>query len=245
MVMDKKLSKNLLYMTIFWIAIYAIGGFFVTPLSKGIGISYSGDAIINGIITIALALFIKAKDIGNVLGLRKPEVSAKRFLWYMPLILISLGSLVFGAKVNYSGWSMIFFIILMLCVGFLEELIFRGLLFRTIERQSVKAAIIVSGVTFGLGHIFNLFNGRGMELLPNILQVIDSVALGFLFVIIFMISKSLIPCIFAHSAGNIIEGFSGIASATPGQRVVYILVRVAIMVCYAIYLLKFKERRTG
>lgn len=236
--MGKKCDKNLLSMTILWIVIYAIGGFFVVPLSNAIAIPYSGDAIINGIMAIVLILFVKTSSIGNMLGLCKTKVSAKKLLWYLPLILISMSSLIFGLKINYSGWSMFFFTILMICVGFLEEVIFRGLLFRTIEKRNIKIAIIVSSVTFGLGHIFNLFNGRGMEILPNALQIVDSIALGFIFVIIFIISGSLFPCILAHSAGNIVEGFTGIAGATPGQRVAFILIRIVIMICYAIYLVK-------
>lgn len=40
----------------------------------------------------------------------------------------------------------------MLCVGFLEEMIFRGLLFEAIAKENVKKAIIISSVTFGIRH---------------------------------------------------------------------------------------------
>ena len=51
----------------------------------------------------------------------------------------------------------------MLCVGFAEEVIFRGFLFRAMEKDNVKTAIIGSSVTFGLGHVLNLVNGSGMR----------------------------------------------------------------------------------
>ena len=43
----------------------------------------------------------------------------------------------------------------MLCVGFMEEVIFRGLLFKAIAKDNAKMAIVISSVTFGLGHVLN------------------------------------------------------------------------------------------
>ncbi len=59
---------------------------------------------------------------------------------------------------NYSWFEMLCHICLMLCVGFIEEVIFRGLLFRAIAKDNVKTAIIISSITFGTGHLLNLIN---------------------------------------------------------------------------------------
>ena len=84
----------------------------------------------------------------------------------------------------------------MINVGFIEEIIFRGFLFKMMEKTNIKSAIIVSAITFGIGHIINLLNGA--ELIPTLLQVCYATSIGFLFVIIFYKSKSLIPCIITH-----------------------------------------------
>ena len=78
-----------------------------------------------------------------------------------------------------------------LCVGFLEEVIFRGLLLMSIARKNVKSAIIISSVTFGVGHIINLFNGSGMDLVTNLCQIVFAIAVGFLLVTIFYRGGSL------------------------------------------------------
>ena len=65
----------------------------------------------------------------------------------------------YGFALNYSELQTILYILSMLCIGFLEEVIFRGLLFESMRKDSEKAAVIVSSVTFGIGHILNLFNG--------------------------------------------------------------------------------------
>ena len=99
----------------------------------------------------------------------------------------------------------------MLCVGFLEELIFRGLLFNAMLKNGKNSAIIVSSVTFGVGHIINLINGSGAELLPNLLQVVYAIAVGFMFMMIYYRTKSLLPCIITHGVFNALSAFISIA----------------------------------
>lgn len=44
-------------------------------------------------------------------------------------------------------------------------------------RDHVNVAIIVTGILFGVGHIVNLFNGRGTELAANLCQVVYAAAI--------------------------------------------------------------------
>lgn len=88
----------------------------------------------------------------------------------------------------------------MINVGFIEEVIFRGFLFKMMAKENVKRAMIVSALTFGIGHIVNLLNGA--EFVSTIMQVCYAVCLGYLFVVIFYKSKFLIPCIVIHGVIN-------------------------------------------
>ncbi len=72
----------------------------------------------------------------------------------------------------------------MVNVGFIEEIIFRGFLFRMMAQTNIKKAIIISAFTFGIGHIINLLNG--VELIPTLLQICYAVSLRYLFVIIYI-----------------------------------------------------------
>ena len=90
----------------------------------------------------------------------------------------------------------------MLGVGFLEEVIFRGLLFTAIAKDNIKSAAVISSVTFGIGHIVDLINGSGMDLVENLCQIVFAVAVGFLLVTIFYRGGSLLPCILVHAAIN-------------------------------------------
>lgn len=88
----------------------------------------------------------------------------------------------------------------MINVGFIEEVIFSGFLFKMMAKENVKRAMIVSALTFGIGHIVNLLNGA--EFISTIMQVCYAVCLGYLFVVIFYKSKFLIPCIVIHGVIN-------------------------------------------
>ena len=93
----------------------------------------------------------------------------------------------------------------MVNVGFLEEIIFRGILYKSIEKDNKKLAIIITSITFGIGHIVNLLNGA--DLVPTLMQICYATSLGFLFVTILNKSKSLIPCIISHIVINSLSIF--------------------------------------
>ena len=94
----------------------------------------------------------------------------------------------------------------MALAAYVEEIIFRGFLYKVIEKDNVKQAIVISAVTFGAGHIVNLFTGQAS--LETFLQMGYAIAIGFAFVLCFYKSGSLIPCIVTHAIINMTSKFS-------------------------------------
>ena len=133
----------------------------------------------------------------------------------------------------------------MLCVGFLEEVIFRGLLFKAIARDNTRSAIVISSVTFGIGHIINLFNGSGMDLVNNLCQIVFAIAVGFLLVTIFYRGGSLIPCILVHSAINMLGTFANDAELTAEMQLLHIAALIAITVTYTLILTRTLPKNDG
>ena len=115
-------------------------------------------------------------------------------------------------------------------------MIFRGLLFKAMAKNGVRSAIIVSSVTFGVGHIVNLINGSGAELLPNLLQVVYAIAIGFAFVMIYCKTKSLMPCILTHSVFNGLSAFANEAAMTAQREITSGILLAVIGGGYALYL---------
>ena len=236
--MKKLYEKNEQAFAIVWIVIYCVLQSLANPLNKKIGIEYSASAIFGIVQTGILYNFIRKNNLQERYGLCKSPVPVRRFLYYVPLFIIATGNLWNGVAVNYSLSGAVCRIACMLCVGFLEEVIFRGFLFKAMEKDGIKSAIIVSSVTFGIGHIINLFNGSGMDLVNNLCQICFAIAIGFLLVTIFYRGGSLLPCIIVHSAINTLSIFSNKAGVTVEKHMIHALVLIFITVAYHLVLTK-------
>lgn len=140
-------------------------------------------------------------------------------------------------EVKFSLVWIIAYVVL-LCVGFIEEIIFRGFLFQAMSRDNIKSAVFVSSITFGMGHIVNLLNGR--DLIPTLLQTCYAAAIGFLFTIIFYKGKSLWPCIIAHGIINSLSIFA--VQRTQMISIITSIVLCAISLLYALWILKKAEK---
>ena len=236
--MKKLYEKSELTFAIVWIVVYCVLQSLANPLNKMIGIEYSASAVFCVLQTIFLLIFVLKNNLQQRYGLCKTSVPAWWFLFYLPLIVLASGNLWNGVTVNYQTAAMVCRIVCMLCVGFLEEVIFRGLLFVAIAKNNIKSAAIISSVTFGVGHIINLFNGSGMDLVGNLCQIVFAVAVGFLLVTIFYRGGSLVPCILVHSAINTLGTFANDTNPTATMRLVHLAILIVITVAYTLVLTK-------
>lgn len=234
--MQKFYRKSELGFAIAWIVFYCVLMSVGDSLSAEFGIINSVSLPVAALLSAVLYLFIKRSGLKKKYGLCKPEVKASELLYYIPLLLILTVNLWYGVKLNTTAGETVLYVLKMLCVGFLEEVIFRGLLFKAMLKDNVKAAVVVSSVTFGIGHIINLFNGSGAELIPNILQVVYAVAAGFMFIMLFQKSGSLIPCIITHGVFNALSIFCDEASLSIRQRVISCIFLVAVSGAYSVYI---------
>lgn len=166
---------------------------------KNFGYTSSISFIANTILSVVLLTLIITTKKTKYYGLTRVQ-SAKKFLYFLPLAIIGTVGLWNGIAINNSTNEIIFHILTMINIGFLEEIIFRGILYKSIEKDNKKLAIIISSLTFGIGHIVNLLNGA--DLVPTLMQICYATSIGFLFVTIFNKSNSLIPCIITHIAVN-------------------------------------------
>ena len=190
------------------------------------------SAIINTIFSIGLIILMIMLKRTSYYGLTK-VITPKKYLYFIPLILIVSINLWNGININNSTSEIIFHILNMINIGFIEEIIFRGFLFKMMAKDNVKSAIIVSSVTFGIGHIINLFNGA--DLVSTLMQVCYAISIGYLFVIIFHKSKSLIPCIITHSLVNSLSIFNVDNFISQYIASIFLIIVPAI---YAIYINK-------
>ena len=139
--MKKLYEKNELTFAIVWIVVYCVLQSLANPLNKAIGVAYAASAAFCVVQTVVLFTFIRKNNLQKLYGLCKSPVPACRFLYYVPLLILASGNLWNSVALNYSPAATACRIVCMLCVGFLEEVIFRGLLFESIAKDNIKSVL--------------------------------------------------------------------------------------------------------
>ena len=232
-------EKNELYFALIWIGVYVVLLSLGDNISMSVGIKSIATLPIAFLLCFGLFMFLKNNGLLNHYGLKKPCIESKRMLYYVPLILLLMTNLLYGVGIYYSILEIILYVSTMMCVGFLEEVIFRGLLFHYLKKDSLKWAIIITSLTFGMGHIVNLINGSGAELFSNLLQVVYAAAAGFMFVMVYIKCDSLIPCIITHGVFNALSIFSSPFIAEH-ENILGALFMIVVSIGYALYLHNIK-----
>ena len=241
--MTKLYKKNEITFTVVWIVAYVLLSSVADNVSADLGVAKSITAVLHVAMVLILYFWIRKNGLMNKYGLCKPSMPAKNFLYYIPLAVIASASLWTGIGLRFTVPETLYFVVSMLCVGFIEEVIFRGFLFRALEKDNLKTAIIVSSLTFGLGHVVNLFNGSGRMPASSAVQIIFAVLVGFVLVTIFYRGGSLIPCIVFHSVNNAIGAFGVEGQLDPHtEMIINLILIVVVLGGYLLYLYKIAPK---
>ncbi len=222
--MYKLYEKSKLWFALLWIISYVVLSSVADNLDSKKILTFA----VHFLMCAALLFWLGKHKLLNEYGICKAESNLRKVLFYLPMIIASTVNLWFGFKAPDS----VFLMGSMLFVGILEEIIFRGFLFKAIE--NIKVAVIVSSLTFGLGHIINLMNGASF--VPTLCQIFSAIGFGFMFVALFLRTKTLIPCIISHSFINVTSTFA--QDMTDTQNIIISLVLFIITTAYGVYILK-------
>jgi membrane protease YdiL (CAAX protease family) len=196
----KKMFKNRVIFAVFWIVLYVVTVNIGDFLSEVYKLNYL-TAVCVLLFAVSLAIYILISR--TKLVFESKNISKNRsILIYTPLIIISLIQLIKGIDNSMSEEFFLTIIGLMIGVGFIEEIVFRGFLLKAIqERSNVIKAIIISGVTFGAGHLVNLSRGYGYNEL--IAQIIVATVIGIMLSMLVVSTKKIYPGILFHIVFNI------------------------------------------
>ena len=223
-------TKPVLF-AILWIVIYVV---LMAPL-RG---SYGDDSLqmLLGLVAVSAALLavIRLLGIEKELGMTRWLQNGKALLWLLPMWVLSTGNLWGGVGLRYAGINTLMAVLSFLLVGVVEEIVFRGFLFNGMKRTGkLSVAIVVSALTFGMGHIVNLLTGHAT--METLVQVLFAVAWGFLFTFAYLKGGSLLPCIAIH---GLIDAFSVFSRDSLVADWAYIVATVAAALVYCLYLRK-------
>ncbi|MCR4764216.1 MAG: CPBP family intramembrane metalloprotease [Lachnospiraceae bacterium] len=184
------------------------------------------------IFTAGILAFVKANHLEGKYGLSGWPKDMKRYLFFIPMWILATGNIWDGFSPSYQGTSLVMATLSMILVGFVEEMIFRGFLFKAmLSKDKTIVAIIVSAVTFGIGHIVNLFTGQAS--FETVVQIVFAISWGFILTMVCYKSGSIIPCIIAHS---MIDALSLFGADNAIVDWIYVGTTIVVAIVYCIYL---------
>lgn len=232
--MMKLSEKSEIWFAVIWIIAYVVLVSVSDAVSEEIGLVKSVTLAVVAVMSVIIFAFVKKNGFMGYYGLCKGEYDAKKWLYFIPFIAVSSVNFWFGLQLNMSVLESIFYATSMIFVGFLEEVIFRGFLFRALSKDNMKSAIIVSSLTFGMGHIVNLLNGNAF--LPTMLQIVYATAIGFMLIMIFIKSGSILPCIIFHAVFNSTSTFA--TNKSNAEGIIICVIITVLSFGYGLYLMK-------
>ena len=232
--MKKLYEEKEVLFAVGWILVYCL---LIAPIRGQYG---DGSYVLTAamfIFALAITLFVKKFALEDKYGLKRWPAHPERYLYFIPMWVLSLGNIWDGITLNYTGMPLVYAVLSMTLVGYVEEMLFRGFLFKAMLKEgSAVSAIIVSSLTFGIGHIVNLFSGQAS--LETLVQIIFAISWGFLFTMVYYRCQSLLPCIAAHA---IIDVASLFGAETKTGDTIYVCATIVVAIAYCLYLARAKK----
>jgi uncharacterized protein len=166
------------------------------------------------VLALMLVILVSRLRWWKEIGYRKPEHPAD-LLIFLPALALPIGNLTFGIAVTGVS-ALLSFATLAIASGFVEEVMFRGLMLRAFAPGGPWKALVTSTALFGLTHALNVFAGHDPRYAA--FQVGYALAIGFGFGAMALKGRLLWPLALAHAAGNFF------AFINDGQMGVHLLV---------------------
>ncbi len=233
--MKKLYDKNETLFAVLWILAYCL---VLAPIRERFGDDSPWMTLALFAFAAGITVFVKSNHLEKKCGVDGWSSHSKACLYFIPMWILATGNLWFGFSPAYRGLGLAAAILSMILVGYVEEMIFRGFLFNAMLAGSkTGTAIIVSALTFGIGHIVNLFSGQNIP--ETLLQIVFAVGWGFILTMVYYKGGSLLPCIAAHA---MIDVFSLFAAENEAGDKVYIIVTVAVAAAYCVYLARIRKQ---
>ncbi|MBG9454701.1 hypothetical protein ABE61_11730 [Lysinibacillus sphaericus] len=151
-------------------------------------------------VLVILWIMKKSKFSFRDFGFRKFKVEA----WLAVIVVFELVPFLNGITDNdgFSAQYVFILLLFVIAVGFCEELIFRGLIFKYLSAKGLKVAIIGSSILFGIGHLANL--AFGQDFFMTLLQIIFAFLFGLVCAEIVAKTKNIIFPIVWHAMHDFI-----------------------------------------
>ncbi|WP_458124971.1 CPBP family intramembrane glutamic endopeptidase [Paenibacillus sp. Z3-2] len=183
-------------------------------------------------IAIVLIIYLTLKRKWGETGFRSlRSIPAGHAKYYIPLLLV-LGTIALKGFGELTLSKVAFFVFFTLLVAFVEETIYRGLIFKTLLQKSAVAAVVTSSILFSITHLLNALSGQNMT--DTIMQLIYALLMGAVLALLMLKNGNIVPLILFHFIHNLIQ-FLGNDLQDTGT-LPYDLFILAVLIVYCAWL---------
>lgn len=217
-----------------WLVIYLVLNTITGNMASRDADHYYISAVPNLLLAVICFIYLHKTKIRKEIGLaEKPTEKASIMLYYIPLFTLPLLSFSYGIKTDLTMIDVSLLLCMYAGVGFMEEIIFRGLMFQALSKKWNPVVVVVFiSCTFAVGHITSM-TAIGQSGADTVLQIINALVVGFMFMLVMIASRNITACIIAHILYNFIANLTNISSANTE----IILISFIITALYFVYLL--------
>ena len=206
--LEKLYKRSEVWFAVVFIIAYVVGNSFLNQASESAGMEMLYTIPYNLVLLGIMFGFMGKNHLFGYYGIDKVKCKVNKLMYYVPLAVIATVNIWFGVCFKMDMLATAVYFAAMIITGIVEEMLFRGLLFKAMSKSNERSAIIVTSITFGIGHIVNLVNGNSLDYVETICQIFYAVAFGFLLAAVLYVGESLLPCIITHSMLNALSSFS-------------------------------------
>ena len=152
--MTKLYQKDPLFFALACICVYVCTFSASEGVSARLGAPYLFTVPAGVVLCLVLGGWIRRQGLTKFLGLCRFRGTAGQYLCFLPLMVPAGCNLWHGVQWNFPPLDTFIYILSMLLAGFLEEVLFRGLVFGNLKEKSRILAYVVSCVLFAFMHVW-------------------------------------------------------------------------------------------
>lgn len=200
--MKKLYDKKPVLFAILWIVVYVVGFGSAGLQTENAALNYAIQIAVGLVICAVLLGFIRKHQLAEHFGLCRFRGDRKRFLYLIPPFAAATFNIWngFGLREETAAANLLGVLAIGVIGPFLEELILRSILFRTIAQTNTLRAFWIAALSFGIGHSVNIVYGAPAG--ETMIQVLFACCFGICTCAMLYIGKSLLPCVLLHMLHN-------------------------------------------
>lgn len=153
---------------------------------------------------------------------------------FIPLFIMALLPLITGFTSDLTAGFILYVVIHMAIVAFVEETVFRGIILRMLHKKGTAYSVLGSCLLFSIPHIMNTLNGR--NLVETIVQIVFAFVIGLILAMLVIKTNNIVLPIAYHFINNTVSTLTNSSiNSTLSESLTFIVLIIGIIYLGLVY----------